>query len=139
MRRKGKLNCFTHTGNGKWQTGRQKAASVSIYSSAGDDKEAGVRVNILCGAHPVVWSLSHTHIISAQMQSLVIAPFSMICEITHGDVRHFPRDHRHIIMLDFSLCGKMHVTQTLHLSQPDTHQLILFGQKQSENGNGSTF
>lgn len=53
-RRKGKLNSFTHTGNGKWQTGRQKAASVSIYSSAGDDKEAGVRVNILCGTHSVV-------------------------------------------------------------------------------------
>lgn len=64
-------------GNGKWQTGKRMAASVSIYSSAGDDKEAGVTVNILYAARPIAWSLSlvHTHIIPAQMCSRAVAPF----------------------------------------------------------------
>lgn len=48
-------------GNRKWQTGKRKAASVSIYSSVGEDDEVGVRVNILHAPRPIACSLSHTH------------------------------------------------------------------------------
>ncbi len=51
----------THTpsrGNRKRETGKRKAASVSIYSSVGDYDQAEVRVNILHAARLIVCSLS---------------------------------------------------------------------------------
>lgn len=67
--RKGKFKCLQalthkHTccrGNGKWQTGKRKVTSVSIYSSVGDEDEAGVRVDILHAARPIAWFLSLSH------------------------------------------------------------------------------
>lgn len=128
---KRKVKCVTlthvlykHTccrGNRNRQTGKQKAASVSLYSFVGEDgDEARVRANILNAARPIAWSLSHihtyTHSMPLQMCSLAVALFSIICKITHGAVCNFFRDNQRVMILNVCLVQwkQSHSLKILH-------------------------
>ena len=84
------------------------AASVSIYSSVGDDDEAGVRVNILHAARPIVRSLSlthtlthtHTHTHTLQSRCAALSSLRLALSVKSLMVRcHVSGDNHHVMML----------------------------------------